>query len=73
MKPQYYATPCSHSHPQAAEVSTVTSLAARNAREQWENIFNWNYIQPVLQVYKTVLQVYITCWLISRCASLYVT
>jgi len=36
--------------PSAAVVSTVSSLAARNAREQWENIFNQNYIQPVLQV-----------------------
>ena len=31
-------------------VSIVASLAARNAREQWEIIFNQNYIQPVLQV-----------------------
>jgi len=46
-----YTTPYLHSHPQAAVVSTVASLAARNAREQWENIFNQNYIQPVLQVY----------------------
>lgn len=31
-------------------MTTVTSLATKNAREQWENIFNQNYIQPVLQV-----------------------
>jgi len=36
--------------PSAAVVSTVASLAARNARQEWENIFNQNYIQPVLQV-----------------------
>jgi len=40
-----------HSHPQAAMVSTVASLATRSDREQWENLFNQNYIQPVLQVY----------------------
>jgi len=44
------ATPYPHISPSAAVVSTVASLAARNAREQWENIFNQNYIQPVLQV-----------------------
>ena len=31
-----------------ASVSVVKTLGARNAREQWENIFNKCYIQAVL-------------------------
>ena len=34
--------------PTSDVVTTVTSLATRNAREQWESIFNNNYIQPCL-------------------------
>ncbi len=32
----------------AATVGVTKTLAARNAREQWETIFNKHYIQPVL-------------------------
>ena len=31
-------------------MATVASLTVKNDREQWENIFNKDYIQPVLQV-----------------------
>jgi len=43
-------------------VSTVASLADRDAREQWENSFNQNYIQPVLQVYIRTSTTGMTCW-----------
>ena len=32
----------------AATVGVTKSLAARNAREQWETVFNKHYVQPVL-------------------------
>ena len=32
----------------ADTVRVVKTLAARNAREQWETVFNKHYIQPVL-------------------------
>ena len=32
----------------AATVGVTKTLAARNAREQWETVFNKHYIQPVL-------------------------
>ena len=32
----------------AATVGVMKTLAARNAREQWETVFNKHYIQPVL-------------------------
>ena len=42
-------------HPLAAEVTTVASLSSKNSREQWENIFNQNYIEPILQVSKNLV------------------
>ena len=32
----------------AATVGVTKTLAARNAREQWETVFNKHYVQPVL-------------------------
>jgi hypothetical protein len=32
----------------ADTVGVVKTLAARNAREQWETVFNKHYVQPVL-------------------------
>ena len=34
----------------ADAVSTVSTLADRNARQEWEKIFNLTYIQPILEV-----------------------
>lgn len=40
----------SYSHPVTATVKTVNHLENRKTREEWESIFNQNYIQPILQV-----------------------
>ena len=40
----------SYSHPLTAIVKTVNHLENRKTREEWESIFNQNYIQPILQV-----------------------
>ena len=32
----------------AATIGVTKTLAARNAREQWETVFNKHYVQPVL-------------------------
>ena len=37
-------------HPLTATVKTVNHLENRKTREEWESIFNQNYIQPILQV-----------------------
>ena len=34
----------------AGTVGVVNTLGARNARQEWEKIFNQVYIQPVLEV-----------------------
>ena len=34
----------------ADALSTVSTLADRNARQEWEKIFNHTYIQPILEV-----------------------
>ena len=39
-----------YSHPLTATVKTVNHLENRKTREEWEGIFNQNYIQPILQV-----------------------
>ena len=36
--------------PSPTTVTTVNPLETRKTREEWENIFNQNYIQPILRV-----------------------
>lgn len=40
---------CCASNFAAATVGVTNTLVARNAREQWETIFNRHYIQPVVE------------------------